>query len=76
MWSTLRTATAGTSSFRAGLRSAGPAAPRKQIEGIKRSRAAREIRGIDHAEEVRTQLEDLTIDLPARAGDTGKLFAR
>ena len=46
----------------------------KQIEGIKRSRAAREIRGLDHAEEVRGQLEDLTIDLPARAGDTGKLF--
>ena len=46
----------------------------KQIDGIKRSRAAREIRGIDHAEEVRDQLEDLTIDLPARAGDTGKLF--
>ena len=46
----------------------------KQIDGIKRSRAAREIRGLDHAEEVRGQLEDLTIDLPARAGDTGKLF--
>jgi large subunit ribosomal protein L9 len=46
----------------------------KQIEGIKRSRAAREIRGLDHAEEVRGQLEELTIDLPARAGDTGKLF--
>jgi large subunit ribosomal protein L9 len=46
----------------------------KQIDGIKRSRAAREIRGMDHAEEVRGQLEDLTIDLPARAGDTGKLF--
>jgi large subunit ribosomal protein L9 len=46
----------------------------KQIEGIKRSRAAREIRGLDHAEEVRGQLEDLTIDLPARAGNTGKLF--
>ena len=46
----------------------------KQIDGIKRSRAAREIRGIDHAEQVRNQLEDLTIDLPARAGDTGKLF--
>ena len=46
----------------------------KQIDGIKRSRAAREIRGMDHAEEVRDQLEDLTIDLPARAGDTGKLF--
>jgi large subunit ribosomal protein L9 len=46
----------------------------KQIDGIKRSRAAREIRGLDYAEEVRGQLEDLTIDLPARAGDTGKLF--
>jgi len=45
-----------------------------QIEGIKRSRAAREIRGLDHAEEVRGELEELTIDLPARAGDTGKLF--
>ena len=46
----------------------------KQIDGIKRSRAAREIRGLDHAEEVRDQLEGLTIDLPARAGDTGRLF--
>jgi large subunit ribosomal protein L9 len=46
----------------------------KQIEGIKRSRAAREIRGLDHAEDVRGQLEELTIDLPARAGDTGKLY--
>ena len=39
----------------------------KQIDGIKRSRAAREIRGMDHAEEVRDQLEDLT-DRPARPG--------
>jgi large subunit ribosomal protein L9 len=46
----------------------------KQIAGIKRSRDAREIRGLDHAQEVREQLEALTIDLPARAGDTGKLF--
>jgi large subunit ribosomal protein L9 len=46
----------------------------KQIDGIKRSRAAREIRGLDHAEEVRGQLEDMAIDLPARAGDTGRLF--
>jgi len=28
----------------------------KQIDGIKRSRSAREIRGLDHAEEVRGQL--------------------
>ena len=46
----------------------------KQIDGIKRSRAAREIRGIDHAQEVRTQLEGLSVELPVRAGDTGKLF--
>jgi large subunit ribosomal protein L9 len=46
----------------------------KQIDGIKRSRDAREIRGLDHASEVRTQLEDLTIQLPVRAGETGKLF--
>ena len=46
----------------------------KQIEGIKRSRAAREIRGIDHAQEVRTQLEGISVELPVRAGDSGKLF--
>ena len=46
----------------------------KQIEGIKRSRDAREIRGVDHAQEVRAQLEGLTIELPERASDSGKLF--
>lgn len=46
----------------------------KQVEGIRRARDAREIRGIDHAGEVRTQLEALTISLPQRAGETGKLF--
>ncbi|MFC7619922.1 50S ribosomal protein L9 [Microlunatus sp. GCM10028923] len=46
----------------------------KQIEGIKRSRDAREIRGLDHAQEVRTQIEGLTVQLERRAGDSGKLF--
>jgi large subunit ribosomal protein L9 len=46
----------------------------KQIEGIKRSRDAREIRGLDHAQEVRGQLEALTVSLPVRAGSSGKLF--
>ncbi len=46
----------------------------KQIDGIKRSRDAREIRGLDHAQEVRTQIEGLAVELPVRAGDTGKLF--
>jgi len=46
----------------------------KQIEGIQRARDAREIRGIDHANEVRTQLEGLTIKVKARAGESGTLF--
>ncbi|WP_152360871.1 50S ribosomal protein L9 [Microlunatus speluncae] len=46
----------------------------KQIEGIKRSRDAREIRGLDHAQEVRSQIEGLTVQLERKAGDTGKLF--
>jgi large subunit ribosomal protein L9 len=46
----------------------------KQIEGIKRARDAREIRNLDHAQEVRTQLEGLDVSLPVRAGASGKLF--
>ena len=46
----------------------------KQIDGIKRSRDAREIRGLDHAQEVRSQIEGLQVELPVRAGDTGRLF--
>ncbi|SDD20411.1 50S ribosomal protein L9 [Auraticoccus monumenti] len=46
----------------------------KQIDGIKRARDAREIRGIEHAQEVRDQLEGLTVSLPVNAGDSGRLF--
>jgi len=46
----------------------------KQIDGIKRARDAREIRGVEHASSVREQLEALTVNLPARAGEAGKLF--
>ena len=46
----------------------------KQIEGIKRARDAREIRGVEHAVQVREQLEALTVTLPARTGAAGKLF--
>ena len=46
----------------------------KQIDGIKRARDAREIRNVDHAKEIRTQLEELQVSLPANAGDNGKLF--
>ena len=46
----------------------------KQIEGITRARDARQIRGIDHAGEVRTQLEGLHVTVKARAGESGTLF--
>ncbi len=46
----------------------------KQIEGIKRSRDAREIRGADHAAEIRTQIEELQIKVLARVSDAGHLF--
>ncbi|MDR2975177.1 MAG: 50S ribosomal protein L9 [Propionibacteriaceae bacterium] len=46
----------------------------KQIVGIKRARDAREIRGIDHAADVRTQIEALPVKIKARAGESGTLF--
>jgi large subunit ribosomal protein L9 len=46
----------------------------KQIDGIKRSRDAREIRGLDHANEVRGQIEGLEVTLTERAGENGTLF--
>jgi large subunit ribosomal protein L9 len=46
----------------------------KQISLIKRARSAREIRDLGHANEVRTQLESLKVNLSARAGEGGRLF--
>ena len=46
----------------------------KQITQIRRARDAREVRGQDHAEELKSQLEGLSVTLTARAGDGGKLF--
>ncbi len=46
----------------------------KQIEGIQRARDAREVRGVEHAQQLRGQLEELSVTLPARAGEAGKLF--
>ncbi|MGL5406025.1 MAG: 50S ribosomal protein L9 [Propionibacteriaceae bacterium] len=46
-----------------------------QIEGIKRAKAAKEIRGLEHAKEVRAQLEGLTVEIAARVSEGGeKLF--
>lgn len=46
----------------------------KQIEQIRRARASREIRNLDHAQEVKAQLEDLDVAISARAHDGGRLF--
>ncbi len=43
----------------------------KQIEGIQRARDAREIRGVEHAHQVRQQLEGLNVELQARASAKG-----
>lgn len=46
----------------------------KQIDQIRRARAAREIRGVDHAKELQEVLEALAITVAARAHDGGQLF--
>lgn len=47
----------------------------KQIQTIKRAQAAREIRGVEHAREVQTALQGLSLEIVAKAtGDGKKLF--
>jgi large subunit ribosomal protein L9 len=46
----------------------------KQIDTIRKARAAREIRDLGHAEEIKAQLEKLKVRLATRAGRSGRLF--
>ena len=46
----------------------------KQIEGIRRARAARVIRDLDHAKEIKAKLENASLVVKAKVGDTGHLF--
>jgi large subunit ribosomal protein L9 len=46
----------------------------KQIEGIRRARAAREVRDIDHAKEIKASLEKSAITINVKAGTAGRLF--
>ena len=46
----------------------------KQIEMIKRARAAREIRGLDDAREAASRLSGIKVRLHTRAGSGGRLF--
>ena len=46
----------------------------KQVVQIKRARGAREVRDLDHANEIKAELGGLKVVLKTRAGDTGRLF--
>lgn len=46
----------------------------KQIEGIRRARASREVRDIDHAKEIKNSLEAATITVTVKVGASGRLF--
>ncbi len=46
----------------------------KQVTVIKRARENREVRDLSQANEVKTALEGLKVNLSARAGDGGRLF--
>ena len=46
----------------------------KQVSTIRRAREVREVRGVDGATAIKAQLEGLTVRLPVRAGERGRLF--
>ncbi len=47
----------------------------KQVEGIRRARDAREVRGVEHANEIKQALEGLeNVSLGVKTHDSGKLF--
>src|SRR3954467_15922579 len=48
----------------------------KQIDSLRRARATREVRSLEAAQAVDGSLSGLTVRVPARAGDGGRLFGR
>ena len=48
----------------------------KQIESLRRARAAREVATLDDAKTLAGRLSGLTVTVPARAGAGGRLFGR
>jgi large subunit ribosomal protein L9 len=46
----------------------------KQIAAIRRAREVREVRDVSSARDLASQLGSLTVTLPARAGEGGRLF--
>ena len=48
----------------------------KQVTSLRRARAARDVRSLEEAQAVAARLSGLTVTLPARSGDGGRLFGR
>ena len=48
----------------------------KQVDSLRRARATREVRSLEEAQTVAGRLSGLTVQVPARAGDGGRLFGR
>ena len=46
----------------------------KQVVQIKRARKVRAVRDLSHAQELKAQLEGISVIVSARAGDSGRLF--
>ncbi len=46
----------------------------KQIATIRRAREVREVRDLGQAQQIKAQLAGLSVRLPARSGDGGRLF--
>ena len=46
----------------------------RTVESIKAARTSREVRDLDHAQEIKAKLEGTTVNLPVRAGAGGRLF--
>ena len=57
-----------------GLATAWTRGGEKQVTQIKRARDSREVRDLGHAQEFKGQLAGRIVKLPARAGDSGRLF--
>jgi large subunit ribosomal protein L9 len=57
-----------------GLAIAATRGAEKQVATIRRAREARTVRDLQHANEIKQALQDLSVTLPARAGSEGKLF--
>jgi large subunit ribosomal protein L9 len=46
----------------------------KTVESIKAARNSRAVRGLDHATEIKTKLEEQPVNVKVRAGTGGRLF--